>query len=93
MSYNPVPKDLSKIELPPELVELAEKLAENVHDNWAFARMKEGWTYGKNRNDLKKLHPCLVSYAMLPESEKNYDRLTATETLKYILSCGFKIIP
>ena len=39
----------------------------------------------------QKRHPCLVPYEELPESERDYDRNTAMNTLKLILSLGFKI--
>ena len=69
-----------------------EQIARNVHEVWAFNRLKEGWTYGEVRNDKKRQTPCLVSYEQLPEEEKAYDRNTALGTLKYILSLGFDIV-
>lgn len=89
--YNPQPIDTSNVELSSELLELAEKMAENVHDVWAKTRMDQGWTYGPERNDAEKKHPCLVSYDQLPEEEKVYDRNTSIETLKFIISNGFEI--
>ncbi len=50
-----------------------------------------GWSYGGQRDDKKKLHPCLVPYEELPEVEKLYDRNTAQQALKLILKPGFKI--
>ena len=75
-----------------ELIELAEAISKNVHEVWSQNRMDEGWTYGPVRNDEKKETPCLVPYEELPEIEKAYDRDTAFNTLKYIVSLGFKII-
>jgi hypothetical protein len=89
--YRPRPADTSKIELPEEVSSLAELLAKNAHDVWAQGRIAEGWSYGEKRDDGKKRHPCLVEYEDLPESEKQYDRNTAMETLKLILSLGYKI--
>lgn len=89
--YTPNPADTSKIVLPEELVLLTERIAENVHDIWAQGRIKEGWTYGEKRDDVKKQTPCLVPYAELPETEKEYDRNTAMETIKLILSLGYEI--
>ena len=71
--------------------QLAEKMAENVHDVWAKTRMDQGWTYGPVRNDAEKTHPCLVPYDQLPEEEKVYDRNTSIGTLKFIVSNGFEI--
>ena len=79
--------------LPDELLALTEKVAEHVHNVWAQARIEEGWTYGPARDDTKKETPCLVPYNELPESEKEYDRATASETLRFILSLGWKIVP
>lgn len=90
-NYEPKPIDTSKVVLPAELDELVEKLARNVHDVWAKSRIDEGWTYGEQRNDSLKQHPCLVEYNELPESEKEYDRNTAIGTLKLITHLGFKI--
>ena len=89
--YIPSPIDTSDIELTDDLKQLVEELARNVHDIWATGRLKEGWTYGPERNDILKQHPCLIDYSELPESEKEYDRNTATETLKMILKLGWKI--
>ena len=40
---------------------------------------------------LAKTHPDLVPYAELAESEKDYDRKTAVETLRAILKLGYRI--
>lgn len=89
--YEPKPIDTSDIQLSAELLELTEKIAENVHDVWAVGRIKQGWTYGVERNDELKITPCLVPYSKLPDSEKEYDRNTALETLKLIVKLGYKI--
>ena len=89
--YIPKPVDTSNVNLPTDLLELTEKIAENVHENWAAGRIKEGWVYGAERNDREKTTPCLVPYDQLSESEKEYDRNTAMETLKLIVALGYKI--
>ena len=89
--YNPKPVDTTEIVLTDSLIELTEKIAENVHDVWAKGRMDEGWTYGETRNDELKKHPCLVPYDELSDSEKEYDRNTAIETIKLIQKLGYEI--
>jgi ryanodine receptor 2 len=89
--YTPQPIDLADVQLPEELNELVEQIAENVHEVWAQNRMEQGWVYGEERNDELKHHPCLVPYSELPETEKVYDRDTAIGTLKLICKLGFKI--
>lgn len=91
-NYIPRPINTNDVALPEELTALAEEIAKNVHEVWSEGRMKEGWTYGEERDDLKKHHPCLVPYKQLTEAEKEYDRRTSQETLKLILKLGFKIV-
>ena len=90
--YTPKPIDTKDVVLPEELSELAEMIAKNVHEVWSAGRMKDGWTYGEERNDAEMKHPCLVPYEELPETEKEYDRNTSQETLKLIMKLGFKIV-
>ena len=90
-NYTPAPLDTTGVELPAELKQLAETMARNVHEVWAYNRIKQGWTYGPARNDQFKQHPCLVPYDELPESEKEYDRCTALETLKTLICLGWKL--
>jgi len=89
--YKPNPIDTSKISLSGDITALSEVLARNTHEVWSAGRIKDGWTYGDTRDDKKKQHPCLVTYDELPESEKDYDRATATQTLKVIMGLGFDI--
>lgn len=89
--YIPQPIDTSDIKLPDDLETLVEEMSKNVHDVWAETRIQQGWTYGEQRNDELKTHPCLVPYEELPESEKAYDRNTSIGTLKLIMKLGFKI--
>lgn len=89
--YKPTPVDTQSIELPEELNSLVEEMSKNVHEVWAQTRIAQGWTYGEERNDTEKKHPCLVPYEELSEDEKTYDRNTSVETIKLILKLGFKI--
>lgn len=89
--YNPQPIDVEDIDLDADLEELTEAIAENAHDIWARARMDEGWTYGPVRDDKLKQHPDLVPYSQLPESEKEYDRIMAMNTLRLVRRLGFAI--
>lgn len=90
-TYIPQPIDTNDVALPQELWRLAELIAKNVHEVWSAGRIADGWTYGEDRNDADKKHPCLVPYEQLSETEKEYDRNTSIETLKLIVKLGFKI--
>lgn len=91
MSYTPNPIDTSDVRLSDDIIQLTEKLAKNTHDVWAKERYAQGWTYGTERDDAQKKHPCLIEYEELSDDEKSYDRNTAMETLKCIIKLGYKI--
>lgn len=90
--YEPHPINVDKIPLDGNLEELQEAIAENAHDVWAQARIKEGWTFGKERDDVNKKHPDLVPYTALPDSEKEYDRIMAFNTIKLVKNLGYDIV-
>jgi hypothetical protein len=92
MPYTPKPIDTAHVMLPDSLEPLVERLAEHIHDIWAQQRMADGWTHGPSRDDKLKHHPCLVAYGKLPESEKEYDRKTATQSLKAVVAMGYRIV-
>ena len=90
--YEPRPINLDDISLTDDLLELREAIAENAHDVWATARKKDGWTFGHERDDANKKHPDLIPYSSLPDSEKEYDRLMALDTIKLVKKLGFEIV-
>ena len=91
IAYVPSPRDTRHIELPDSIMELKDKLAKNAHEVWASKRLAEGWQLGPERNEKKKTHPCLIPYDDLPDSEKEYDRALALETLRVIVALGYRI--
>lgn len=90
-TYYPKLRDLSQVKLPEGYDELREAIAENAHDRWALERQSEGWTYGYKRDDSNLQTPDMVPYSQLPESEKKYDRIMAEDTLKFLISLGYRI--
>ena len=89
--YKPQPIDTSDVRLSEDMLSLIEKLAENTHDVWAKGRIAQGWTYGKARNDELKQTPCLRPSDAQPDTETEYDRNTALETIKLIIKLGYRI--
>ena len=90
--YEPYPIKLDDVILSDDLTELQEAIAENAHEIWARNRMDEGWSYGSERNDIKKETPDMQPYCNLPEGEKQYDREMAMQTLKLVKKLGFDIV-
>lgn len=86
------PLDTSAVRLPPAIVQLTEFLARNTHALWVQKRRAEGWRLGPNRDDATRTTPLLVPYDQLPESEREYDRTIAMETLKAVVALGYRIV-
>ena len=63
---------------------MRDRLAENIHEIWAMNKIEEGWVFGERRDDIHKIHPCLVQFERLPPAEKRYDTQLALQTLKYV---------
>lgn len=89
--YTPKPIDTGDVEVGEDVMELAERLAENTHEVWAMGKLAEGWRYGEKLDRDNKTHPLLVPYDELSESDKDYDRRTSLETLKLLLKFGYTI--
>lgn len=83
--------DTTGVEIPPALSKLTELLARHAHDVWRRQREADGWLYGPDRDDKERRHPCLVPYDELPDSERQYDRNAAMETLRAVLALGYRI--
>ena len=90
-NYDPHPLNLDDVQIEPELMELREAIAENAHEVWAKTRKEEGWSYGPVRDDVNKKNPDMLPYNLLPESEKEYDRLMAMNTIKLVKKLGWEL--
>ncbi|HEX8844619.1 MAG TPA: TRAFs-binding domain-containing protein [Pyrinomonadaceae bacterium] len=91
MNHKPQVLDASGAELPEEILELSERLARDAHENWSRQRLAAGWQYGPQADDARHEDPRLAPYEELPESEKQFFRDASLETLKAILSLGYRI--
>ena len=91
MHYIPDPSDTNGIVLSGELLKLTENLARNTHEVWAQRKLSEGWSYGGVLDPAAKMHPSLIPYEQLSESEKEYARSTSDQTIKFLLKLGFSI--
>ena len=91
--YTPAPLDLDDAPLPECIGPAIETLGRHLHNVWAQERLNDGWSFGPERNDKLKQHPSLIPYDELPERERDYDRIMAIQTLKYIIKSGYQLIP
>ncbi len=90
IEYMPHPIDTSEIQIE-GIEDIVETLAENVHEVWAQSRLEEGWQYGAERDDIRKIQPNLVPYSQLSEQDKDYYRHTALSTIKLMIKLGYNI--
>ncbi|XP_023168844.1 ryanodine receptor isoform X8 [Drosophila hydei] len=89
--FVPKPVDTTGVSLPSSVDQIKEKLAENIHEMWALNKIDAGWTWGEQREDYHRIHPCLTQFEKLPAAEKRYDNQLAVQTLKTIISLGYYI--
>ena len=54
--------------------EEVETMARVEHLRWSWEKRLNGWSYGKTKDDKKKIHPGLIPYDELDEPEKEKDR-------------------
>ena len=87
-TYKPKPLDTSQFHLNEDILRLTELLAENSHDVWAKQKIAQGWKWGPKHSEKLKEHPSLIPYTELPDSDKEFDRSSALETIKMVLSLG-----
>jgi hypothetical protein len=72
-------------------VEDMERLAIREHVRWARERERQGWTYGPERDNIRKLHPLLVPWESLNQREQDKDRDTIRNLPRLIAMSGFRL--
>lgn len=82
--YNEVLSDIVK-ENNYKQNENLEELAELEHIRWCRFHYLNYWSYGKVRDNEKRLHPCLCGYQELDEVNKEKDRSVVRQ------ACGWKV--
>ena len=48
---------------------------ERSHELWVETKTLQGWTWGYNKDEEAKTHPCMISYRDLSPSQQMKDRL------------------
>src|SRR5689334_11517969 len=72
-----------------ELESLIEQIAVKVHEAWMQERLSQGWTFGRQLDQTRKKHPCMVAYERLPELERDVDRGTVRATIQALHELGY----
>lgn len=90
-NYIAKPVDLSEVNLPDEVLELTEYIAENAHEEWSKQRLEEGWVYGPQTDKEHLISADLIPYCELLDKEKQYDRKMAMDTFRLLYKMGYVI--
>ena len=48
---------------------------EELHESWVYHKLKLGWTYGPEKSEDKKTHPCMVPYNQLSRNDRVKDHM------------------
>lgn len=81
---------LTDLDVPPALLE---RLAEREHERWMSERMHDGWRPTTEAKDpRRRLHPLLVPWKQLPESEKEKDRDVFRALPRMLSYVGYELV-
>lgn len=61
------------------------------HESWLAQKLAEGWAYGETKDPEKKLHPCVLPYAELPETQRIKDELFLGAVLLGARALGLEV--
>lgn len=48
---------------------------EQSHEGWLDVKRADGWSFGEVKDPVRKVHPCFIPYAQLPENQRVKDEL------------------
>lgn len=81
----------------PVALHLNEEEIENMsmveHIRWSWEKRLNGWISGSIKDDIKKIHPCLIPYKELDESEKEKDRQLVKLIPAFLQDIDFEVYP
>jgi voltage-gated potassium channel Kch len=68
-----------------------ELLARDEHERWMDQRRRDGWTYGPQRDDARKLHDALKPYDELDQATRDKDHDAIAQIPVTLAAAGFAI--
>jgi len=78
--------------IPPELVDT---MAEEEHQQWVEDALADGFRQmrkGEVRDDAQLVHDCILSWADLPQGQRDYDRWFINKYPEFAECAGFQIV-
>jgi hypothetical protein len=67
-------------------------LAEMEHKRWMNERTAQGWSYGPERDDRRKIHPDLKEWDALDESTRDKDRDAVRAIPSILREAGYQVL-
>jgi hypothetical protein len=67
-------------------------LAEVEHERWCAFMQSQGWKPGSPRDNVRKIHPSLVPWAQLPDSERKKDVEAVVELVWVLADVGLEVV-
>ncbi len=76
------------LEFTPEEIE---EMARMEHIRWMEEKIRNGWIWGAERDNSRKVHPLLIPWEDLPYDEKVKDYNTVRKIPEYMRTAGFSL--
>jgi hypothetical protein len=48
---------------------------EQLHEEWLKQKVKDGWVFGVKKDQINKIHPCMLPYDRLPSNDRTKDAI------------------
>ncbi|CAG5911922.1 unnamed protein product [Menidia menidia] len=90
-NFIPQPADTTNVNVPEKLDYFITRYAELNHERWCIEKFSNGWSCGEPLCETRKMHPLLKPFKSLPEKDKEAYCLPVRESLKTMLSWGWRI--
>ena len=88
-SMHPVAgEEISLVEFTDSEIEI---MAEMEHARWTAERLLDGWTWGEERDVLKKTSPYLVPWSALADDVKEWDRESVRKIPQLLADVGLEV--
>lgn len=71
---------------------LLDQLAQSEHARWVAERVINGWTYGKVRDNVYKIHPNIAPWEQIDEPTRQYDYKLIGNIMQSLSDKGFTVI-
>lgn len=67
--------------------------AVDEHERWTAEKIAAGWTYGPERDDVRRVHPDLRPWAELSEADREKDRAAIRAIPVILADFGLHVVP